>query len=111
MPFLWPLREFPARSDGVEAVGYSPDGRILATGDGRVRLWDLEEHRQLATLTGEDVAEQKYGPEVHALARAMIMERSYIFQAVAFSPDGDTVAAGCTDETIKLWNIGELRRS
>lgn len=67
-------------------LALAPDSRTLATMDASgfgVRLWDLEEHRELRILPG------------HA---------DHIF-AAAFSPDGKILATGSPDQRIKLWEV------
>jgi WD40 repeat protein len=72
-------------------IALSPDNRTLATVGSNafdVRLWDIEENREVRSLAG------------HADA---------VFGA-AFSPDGKVLATCSPDQTIKLWNVtsGEL---
>ena len=72
-------------------LALSSDNRTLATvspvGFG-VRLWDLEDNRELRVLPGH---------------------MDHVFSA-AFSPDGTVLATGSGDQTTKLWNVatGEL---
>ena len=78
-------------TDGVSAIAFSPDNRLLAS-DGKentILLWDTQTGQLKTTLTGHlDTA-----------------------NSVAFSPDGKTLASGSRDETIRLWDVstGELR--
>jgi WD40 repeat protein len=67
---------------GVNAIAWSPDGRLLAAAceDHTLQLWDVSAHRLERTLTGH-----KRG-----------------VTAVAFSPDGRTLASG-DGRTIKIW--------
>jgi DNA-binding beta-propeller fold protein YncE len=78
---------------GVLALAYRPDGKLLASGsrDGTVRLWDVAARKCLATLTG-----------------------SKDQLAVAFSPDGKTLAAVDghqeSDDRLKFWDVGTRKR-
>src|SRR5262249_55581939 len=70
---------------GVEALAFSPDDALLASGslDKTVRLWDTRTWKQRAVLEG------------HA-------DRVY---ALAFSPDGELLASGSNDTSIRLWSV------
>jgi WD40 repeat protein/tRNA A-37 threonylcarbamoyl transferase component Bud32 len=93
-------------NEGVHAVAFSPDGKILATaGDraqpallrihgarviGSVKLWDVATGKELATLQGHRAA----------------------VNCVAFAPDGRTLATGgggnedeAYDYTVRLWDV------
>jgi WD40 repeat protein len=69
----------------VQAVAFSPDGRLLASGsdDHTVRLWDPTTGATVQTLEGH----------------------SDSVQAVAFSPDGRLLASGSDDRTVRLWDV------
>jgi WD40 repeat protein len=71
-------------SDGVAALAYSSDGRILASGghDATIRLWDTAAGRVSTVLRG-------HAGRVHALA---------------YSPDGQTLASGGDDGLVRLWD-------
>ena len=77
-------------ADGVQAVSFSPDGKLLASGGsegfqeaGTVKLWDVETHTNIATLYGHTDA----------------------VLSVSFSPDGTTLASGSSDGTVKVWEV------
>jgi WD40 repeat protein len=78
----------------VNTLAFSPDGHTLAAGlnaghvnvDGAVDLWNVTspaEPSRVATLRGHDSA----------------------VQALAFSPDGHTLATTGLDTTVMLWNV------
>ena len=80
-------------SAGVNAVAYSTDGKLLATGDirGAVILWEAQTGRELRSLDGTS------GGEIYS---------------VAFSPDGAFVLTGHHDKLARLWDTAtgkELR--
>src|SRR5262249_23587387 len=72
---------------GVWGVGFSPDGRRFMTGHGQsggdesVALWDMESHEKLLMLDG----------------------RGSLFDALAFSPDGNVLAASNFHGALYLW--------
>ena len=90
---LWELRSGRRRHvlkghiHGVKASAFSPDNRTLATasGDRKVKLWNVATGQQLAAF---------------ALPERCI--------SIAFSPDGNSLAVGCSPnaagaEFIRVW--------
>jgi len=65
----------------VEAVAFTPNGRILASGGMTVTYWDVDTREEIGRLRG--------------FAGAV--------QNVAFSLDGETLATGCEFTTAQLW--------
>ena len=72
--------------NAVEALAFSPDGTIFASGhrDGILRLWDSENRRKLSTLRAH--------------------RRGWIKNGLAFSADGKTLASSAIDN-IRLYTF------
>ena len=83
----------------INTLAFAPDGRVLAVATGQfnakavppikgqrtgaIKLWNLTTGKELLTLTGY---------------------RSFV-KAMAFAPDGKTLAAAAADGTVKLWDV------
>ena len=73
----------------VEALAFSPDGRLLASGGASeaIKLWEVATGREAKSLTGH---------------------RAWV-SSISFSPDGKLLASGAGDKTIKLWEVATGR--
>ncbi|KAL2801555.1 WD domain protein [Aspergillus granulosus] len=76
------LQTLEGHSGFVGSVAFSSDGRLLASNDETIKLWDPATGTLKHTLEGH----------------------SGSVQSVAFSPDGQLLASSSNDETIKLWD-------
>jgi WD40 repeat protein len=88
--FDWMNPESPL---AVRMVAFSPDGKLVATGDpeGAIRLWDAATGKEIGPRKGHQGA----------------------ITSVAYSPDGKTLISGSADRTVGLWDVAtgkEMRR-
>ena len=79
------MRELFVDTKRVWAIGFSPDGDILATAndDNSVKLWYRTTNRLIHTLA-------EHGGRVRSLD---------------FSSDGRTLATGCEDGKVRIWDV------
>ncbi len=91
---------------GLRAIAFAPDGKTVATAgyDRTVKLRDPTSGTLLATFGGSDrVREFRHAPNgARSGPRGGFVN---LVTAVAFAPDGKTLAAGCLDETVQLWDM------
>ena len=137
---LWDVRTrkllatLKGHTEQINAVAFSPDGTLLASGSGyntsedhTVRLWDVASRELLATLevpgAWDGVRSVAFSPDGTTLAWGAgavtlwdVESRREIatlegVEPVVFSPDGATLASavGGGGGTIKLWDV-ESRR-
>ncbi|MET9246851.1 serine/threonine-protein kinase [Nonomuraea sp. NPDC003709] len=80
-------RPFGESADGVRAIAYSPDSKVIATGAlaAGVTLWNAADRRQLAHLP---------------------LKGFGAVDVLAFSPDGRTLAVGGSNR-VQLWDVAE----
>lgn len=88
----------------VTSVAFSPDGQTLAAGsqDHKVWLW------RLTGPAGPRDLDLK-APQLQALRLTPLRGATDWVNSVAFSPDGTVLAAGSSDDTVRLWNVSTRR--
>ena len=134
-----PVLVIPVAADAcsVESLAFHPEGRLLAVGgidwlatggsDGAICLWDVHERQAVATLN-RGTTMLSFDPSGGRLASASLRHSVYVWDVptqqlvfelnghadevtcVVYSPDGQWLASGSDDRTIRFWNAatGEL---
>ncbi|MEU1292023.1 helix-turn-helix domain-containing protein [Streptomyces sp. NPDC005840] len=129
---LWHLPSPVLTSDDViNGIAFSPDGRLLAIGTGRLQLWTVATGRPLGKALpapGGAVTAVVFSPDGRTLAIAgttgtvrlwnvadpthpvpvgptLTGPASGYAQAIAFSPGGETLVTGNDDQTLRLWDV------
>lgn len=118
---------FSHEAESVRGVGYTPDGLLLATGDGAgiLRLWNLSSGQTQAVLNqgGGAIYSLAVHPNGGLIATAHEDGRIRLWDVanrtvaatlsghggpvrqVAFSPDGTQLASASEDNTARLWDL------
>jgi len=99
---LWDASTWKSSSERIHhspevlCVRFSPDGKLLALADGES---ELPHYKLLAT---EIIL---WSVPAQAEVRRLRGHTNSIY-ALAFSPDGKTLASGSMDQTVKFWDTG-----
>jgi WD40 repeat protein/tRNA A-37 threonylcarbamoyl transferase component Bud32 len=114
LPSGAPHAAFASQLDSDQAVAFASDGRTLAvSGFDRafaVTLWDVSTAKRQTRFTdsGSAAARARSTPAAGHYTEALVD-----VSALAFSPNDSTLAAGCSDGVIRLWDVasGDLRQT
>jgi WD40 repeat protein len=130
----------PAFTDRVNALSFSPDGTLLATGggepsrSGELKVWRLSDgalERDLGALHSDAVTSVAFSPRGERIASAgadrfariiglqtngprfNLEGHTHHVIGVAWAPDGSILASAGAEGTVKLWNsrTGERRKN
>jgi WD40 repeat protein len=128
------LTRFEGHDGWVDRIHFSRDGArvVTASGDGTARVWDVSTGTQqtlirernhpildaaispdgtlVATMVNDPGIVRLWSASTGKLVRTILRPGAFA-GSVAFSNDGQIVAAGLGDGTLHLWNLegGELR--
>ena len=112
----------------ILALVFSPDGKVLASGDeaGKIKFWQVSTHQAIANLEAEKLVRSLvFSPSGNMLAGGIEGKGIIIWDAIsyeikdiipcqnsiniplAFSPDSQFLATSVNPGEIKLWHLGD----
>lgn len=111
---------FEGHGGHVLGVSWRDDGRVLATAgaDKKAKLWDVEEAKLIKNIEGftnevtavefvglgEELLTSSGDKNVRIGTAQLVDPEKCFLYSVAASPDGQIVAAGGDDGTLRVWN-------
>jgi WD40 repeat protein len=122
------LAQFPGHPDYVAGLVFSPDDKVLVSsgGDGKIRLWNLEQRAEIANLPAPFVRKLLFTPDGRTLVadggEDVIRRWDWATRKelppmriggghqipLAFTPDGKTLVTapgGYYGQTVRLWKF------
>ncbi|WP_414524164.1 WD40 repeat domain-containing protein, partial [Umezakia ovalisporum] len=119
------LQTLSGHSDSITSLAYSSDGQTLASGssDNTIKIWQIaafttrsssvqtNQSQQAAVSTPQNQpVTTPARPIFSQVSRSVLSEKTLSghcdwVRSVAYSSDGQTLASGSVDKTIKIWNV------
>jgi WD40 repeat protein len=117
-------RDREGHSASVGTVAVSPDGKLVATGGGDIRLWDPATGKQVRRIEVKGgVSSLAFAPDGKSLATGGQDKIVHLWDVetgkaigelkghklriigIAYSPDGKLIASGDAQATIRIWDV------
>ncbi|MEH2229387.1 MAG: NB-ARC domain-containing protein [Nostoc sp.] len=100
-----PVLTLQGHTGWIWAVTFSPDGKTLAScsHDWLIRLWDVQS-LDFELSHPANLAEVRDANPIPGACLNTLRGHSHRVWTIAFSPDGQLLASGSDDQTIRLWN-------
>jgi RNA polymerase sigma factor (sigma-70 family) len=98
-------RRLQGHKGKVNEVVFFPDGkRLLSAGeDGTTRLWNMADGKEIRQMIGRTPGQPIKGIPGGTMA-PMPANAAIRVECVALAPDGKTLASGCSDNTVRVWD-------
>jgi WD40 repeat protein len=106
---IWDPATWKAQvEDGYGAAAFSPDGKILALGGRDVQLLDAATGKTLRTVALRELDASEAG--LSDAPQRSKRKLAVMIRALAWAPDGQRLAAGCLDGTVRLIPVAQVGR-
>jgi WD40 repeat protein len=100
----------------ISSLTFSPKGETIASGsqDGIIKLWNADKRELMQTLKHEGGICSASDRKREGICKDMIVTIGTFYfgqvTSLAFSPEGDTIASGSLDNTVRTWDVASGRR-
>lgn len=103
---IWELDTMKATvKKGIQSAAFSADGKVLALGGSNVQLLDASSWKPIRSIELPEMSLREASSVGDITQPGAEKKLPVSIGALAFSPDGNTLAAGCREGTIRLLKV------